>query len=76
MIYLAPDPPLTLADLAGLARPVSDLVGVPDAHWFASGRAALLAGLRALGIGADDEVLLPSYLCESVVTAWACWPMM
>ena len=36
--------------------------------FFASGRAALLAGLAALGIAPDDEVLLPAYLCESVVT--------
>ena len=38
------------------------------ALFFTSGRAALLAGLTALGIGPGDEVLLPAYLCESVVT--------
>lgn len=68
MTYLAPDPPLTLADLAGLTRAGSGLGCYPNARLYASGRAALLAGLEALGIGAGDEVLLPAYLCESVVT--------
>jgi perosamine synthetase len=51
-----------------MTRPASGAGYFPDARWFASGRAALLAGLRALGIGPGDEVLLPAYLCESVVT--------
>jgi perosamine synthetase len=66
--YLAPDPPLTLADLSSMTRPGSGAPYYPDALSFASGRAALLAGLRALGIGPGDDVLLPAYLCESVVT--------
>jgi dTDP-4-amino-4,6-dideoxygalactose transaminase len=66
--YLAPDPPLTLADLARMARPVTGSCSLSDDLWYASGRAALLAGLQTLGIGARDEVLLPAYLCESVVT--------
>jgi perosamine synthetase len=66
--YLAPDPPLTLADLSGITRPGTGAGYFPDALSFASGRAALLAGLVALGIGPGDEVLLPAYLCESVVT--------
>lgn len=59
---------MTLADLSGITRPRSGASYFPDALAFASGRAALLAGLGALGIGPDDEVLLPAYLCESVVT--------
>jgi len=66
--YLAPDPPLTLFDLPSLVRAGREHDAAPDGLFFASGRAALLAGLRALGIGAGDEVLLPAYLCESVVT--------
>jgi perosamine synthetase len=66
--YLAPDPPLTLADLSSMTRPGSGAHDYPGALSFASGRAALLAGLVALGIGPGDDVLLPAYLCESVVT--------
>src|SRR5215212_747563 len=68
MPYLAPDPPLTLFGLPALVRAGREHDAAPDGLFFASGRAALLAGLRALGIGAGDEVLLPAYLCESVVT--------
>ncbi|MGE3272013.1 MAG: DegT/DnrJ/EryC1/StrS family aminotransferase [Chloroflexota bacterium] len=64
MTYLPPDPPLKLFDLPGLLRPSTRL---PE-QFYASGRAALLAGLRALEIGPGDDVLLPAYLCESVVT--------
>src|SRR4051812_11287012 len=64
-MYLAPDPPLTPSDLLSLMH---GAVAAPDLLFFASGRAALLAGLHALGIGPGHEVLLPAYLCESVVT--------
>jgi dTDP-4-amino-4,6-dideoxygalactose transaminase len=67
-MYLAPDPPLTPADLLGLARNGRELAEVPDALFFGTGRAALLAGLTGLGVGPGHEVLLPAYLCESVVT--------
>jgi perosamine synthetase len=63
LTYLPPDPPLTVADLPGLLRPVQT-----PTFFYATGRAAMLAGLRALGIGPGDDVLLPAYLCESVVT--------
>jgi len=72
MLYLPADAPLTPGDLVRMARGggavrVSGLEWQPTAL-FGSGRAALAAGLRALGIGPDDEVLLPAYLCESVVS--------
>jgi perosamine synthetase len=67
-MYLAPDPPLTPIDLLGLVRTGRQQPEAPDALYFATGRAALLAGLQALGLGPGDEVLLPAYLCESVVT--------
>jgi dTDP-4-amino-4,6-dideoxygalactose transaminase len=59
---------LTVADLSGITRPGHKGRDRPQGLFFASGRAALLAGLEALGIGPADEVLLPAYLCESVVT--------
>ena len=34
----------------------------------ASGRAALLEGLKVLGCTADDNVLLPAYVCEAAAT--------
>lgn len=72
MPYLPPDPPLTLGALSGITlRPA----GPRLAAWlpgrttlFGSGRAALWGLLSSLGIGAGDEVLLPAYLCESVVS--------
>ena len=67
-MYLPPDPPLTLGALSGMTRPGDGADPWGDALFFGSGRAALLAGLTALGVSADDEVLLPAYLCESVVT--------
>jgi dTDP-4-amino-4,6-dideoxygalactose transaminase len=36
-----------------------------------SGTAALLLALRALGIGAGDEVVLPTYVCRNVLDAIA-----
>ena len=72
MPYLPPDPPLTLGTLSGITRaphvagPAGWLPG--QTTWFGSGRAALWGALRALGVGHADEVLLPAYLCESVVS--------
>jgi dTDP-4-amino-4,6-dideoxygalactose transaminase len=59
---------LTLGVLSGITRPGDGADAWGDALFFGSGRVALLAGLAALGVAADDEVLLPSYLCESAVT--------
>ena len=72
MPYLPPDPPLTLGALSGITR-APDAAGLAEwlpgrTIWFGSGRAALWGALRALGVGHADEILLPSYLCESVVS--------
>jgi perosamine synthetase len=72
MPYLPADPPLTPRDLFGITR---RLDGGGLDGWlpgrtvlFGSGRAALWAALRSLSVGPADRVLLPSYLCESVVS--------
>lgn len=51
-----------LEDVAG------GLLGLPDHHGLAlsSGTAALYVGLRALGIGPGDEVLVAAYACASL----------
>ncbi len=72
MAFLPADPPLTLEDLVGMCRPTdsSGLAGwVPGRlTFFDSGRSALWAALTRLGIGPGHEVLLPAYLCDSVVS--------
>src|SRR5260370_290620 len=44
-------------------------VSVPHAIAFGTGRVALWAILRALGIGAGDEVVIPGYTCVAVPNA-------
>ena len=36
---------------------------------FSCGRAAMLAGLRALGMGRMDEILVPFFLCQAVLSS-------
>jgi perosamine synthetase len=71
MPYLPADPPLTARDLFGITRR-RDAAGSgwppPSSVFYESGRAALWRALWSSGIGPGDEVLLPSYLCESVVS--------
>src|SRR5712692_8406277 len=44
-------------------------VTVPHAIAFGTGRAALWAILRALDVGAEDEVVVPGYTCVAVPNA-------
>jgi perosamine synthetase len=44
-------------------------VRVPHAVAFGNGRVALWAILRALGVGGDDEVVIPGYTCVAVPNA-------
>jgi UDP-4-amino-4-deoxy-L-arabinose-oxoglutarate aminotransferase len=46
-----------------------DYLGAGGGVAAASGTAALLLALRALGVGAGDEVILPTYVCKSVLEA-------
>jgi perosamine synthetase len=54
-----------------LRHAMGDLVGVPPEHvtLFWKGRVALYAILRALGIGRDDEVIVPAFTCVAVPNA-------
>lgn len=52
-----------------LAEEVAKTLGVPYAFGTGSGATAIELALRALGVEPGDEVVLPSYLCRSVLTA-------
>jgi perosamine synthetase len=43
--------------------------GVKQARFMVSGSAAIFSALKLLGIGPGDEVILPTYLCHSVLDA-------
>jgi dTDP-4-amino-4,6-dideoxygalactose transaminase len=51
------------------AAAVKDYLGVRYALPVNRGRTAIELALRALRLGADDEVVLPSYVCQSVLDA-------
>ena len=48
---------------------VKDYLGVAYALPVNRGRTALVLGLRALGVGPGDDVVLPSYLCRTALDA-------
>lgn len=50
-------------------RKISDYLGVNYAVAQSSGTAALVLALRTLEIGQDDEIILPTYVCRSVLEA-------
>jgi dTDP-4-amino-4,6-dideoxygalactose transaminase len=49
-----------------LERELAARLGVAAAAVVSSGSAALELGLRALGIGAGDDVLIPTYACDAL----------
>jgi len=52
-----------------LERKLADWVAAAGGVATGSGSAALVLALKALGVGAGDEVVLPSYVCRSVLEA-------
>lgn len=53
-------------------RAVADAVGAAAAVATSSGTAALYVALRTLDVGADDEVIIPSFVCTALLHAvWA-----
>src|SRR3712207_3595255 len=47
-------------------RAVEDRCGLHAARFLGSGRIALAEALRLVGVTAGDEVLIPTYVCQSV----------
>lgn len=56
-------------EVAALERELAARLGVEDAAAVASGTAALELALGALGVGAGDEVLIPTYVCDALYHA-------
>jgi len=53
-------------EVAALEREMAGRLGVADAAAVSSGTAALELSLRVLGIGAGDEVVIPTYVCDAL----------
>ena len=70
MTYLPPDPLLDPASLCAARRGGPGWAGLPpDALFLESGRVALWGALRALGLGAGDRLVVPAYICDSILPA-------
>jgi len=54
-----------------LERKLCEYIGGVKAKATCTGRSALVLGLLTLGIGEGDEVILPTYVCHSVMDAVA-----
>ncbi|OGN29954.1 MAG: hypothetical protein A3A33_01370 [Candidatus Yanofskybacteria bacterium RIFCSPLOWO2_01_FULL_49_25] len=50
-------------------RAVEENINLPFIYFLDSGRSALVCALRALGVGAADEVILSSFNCPAVIDA-------
>jgi len=68
-MYLSASPLLGWADLSGPPRPDNVFRTYPGAWAAASGRTALAAAFRHLGLKPGQNVLLPAYVCGSVLAA-------
>jgi len=55
--------------VASLEERVSAFIGVPYTAAVSSGTAALHLSLLALGVGEDDEIIMPSYVCAALLNA-------
>jgi perosamine synthetase len=56
-------------EVAAFERELAARLGVEDAAAVASGTAALELALAALGVGAGDDVLIPTYVCDALYHA-------
>lgn len=53
-------------EVAAFEREIVARLGTEDAAAVSSGSAALEVALRVLGVGAGDEVVIPTYVCDAV----------
>jgi perosamine synthetase len=68
-LFLQPPAGASGGSIAAFEEAFAQVVQVPHAVSFGAGRVALWAILRALGIGAGDEVVVPGYTCVAVPNA-------
>jgi len=57
------------SEVAAFEKEMADYIGIKFAMAVSSGTAALHCALLALRIGAGDEVIIPNYVCRSVLNA-------
>lgn len=71
MTYISADPLPTPSTLRSARRgPADRWPGLPrDAVFLESGRVALWGALRTLGLRAGDRLVVPAYICDSILPA-------
>jgi len=67
--YGSEDDPAFKAKCATFEKEFAKMIGVPYAVATSSGTGSILASLAALGIGADDEVIVPGYTYISSISS-------